>query len=108
MPQLNWINTNANYTIQVSENILVDASAGSFTLTLPDTPSHGDMIRIVHGKGDLTTNTVIILPGLQDTLLRGVGLDFDLNNSSVTLLFFDHDEGAGNNFNDGNGDWRVF
>lgn len=52
----------ANYTAVVGDSILADTSSGSFTITLPASPTTGGVISIVDSKGTFTRNPLIINP----------------------------------------------
>ena len=49
-PHIVWIYKTTNYTAVSGENIIANTSSGSFTITLPATPSIGDYISLMDGN----------------------------------------------------------
>jgi hypothetical protein len=84
----------ANYTAVIGDNILADTSSGSFTITLPASPSTGGVISIVDSKGTFTRNALAINP-------NGNTINYD----STTL--FISNTGFGFNLIYNGSDWRI-
>jgi hypothetical protein len=55
-----WVVKTSNYTAVNSDRILADTSAGSFTITLPSSPSPANYIEINDPEGTWGTNNLII------------------------------------------------
>jgi hypothetical protein len=55
-----WMVKTANYTAVNSDRILADTSAGSFTITLPSSPSAANYIEINDPEGTWSTNNLTI------------------------------------------------
>lgn len=70
------------------QRILVDTTAGSFTLTLPASPSLGDRVMVVDAAGTWGTNNLIL--GRNGSNIIGIADDFgcDTSNSWVELVYF--------------------
>ncbi len=100
-----WRNTNvasSGSSIAVGENITLDVSTSGYSLRLPSTATHGDIIKFLHGAGNLRNNPVRIDRGKgSDTIVGDPELYLDLNNISIDLFFFDPN-------GDGIGDWRLY
>jgi hypothetical protein len=58
-----YIRKTANYTAAINEQIIADATGGTFTITLPATPAIGDSISIVDGADWETTNVTVARNG---------------------------------------------
>jgi hypothetical protein len=55
-----WMVKTSNYTTVNSDRILADTSAGSFTITLPSSPSAANYIEINDPEGTWGTNNLTI------------------------------------------------
>jgi hypothetical protein len=73
-----WSVKTSAYTISANEAILADTSGGSFTVTLPATPSAGDALVIADG-GNWETNNLTVarngstIEGLAENLTMDIG-----------------------------------
>ena len=76
----------ANYTAAPDEGIIADTSGGSWTLTLPATPSVGDVVVVADGA-DWGTNNLTI--GRNGSTIEGVGenLTCDIGGVSITFIY---------------------
>lgn len=54
-----WVVKTANYTAVTGNQIIADTSAGSFTITLPATPTAGDTVKVADNS-DWSVNNLII------------------------------------------------
>lgn len=72
----------ANYTAVASDSILADTSGGSFTITLPATPSTGDAIIIADGADWSTNNLTIARNG---STIEGLSEDLIIDVKAITL-----------------------
>jgi hypothetical protein len=76
---LTWVAVTSNYTATNLNGIVADTSAGSFTVTLPASPSNGFYITIVDG-GNFETNNLIVarngstIEGIADDLIIDIGI----------------------------------
>ena len=57
---VNWVTTKktANFTAVSGEGYFCDTSGGAFTLTLPSSPSAGDIVGFKDYSGDFSTNNL--------------------------------------------------
>lgn len=78
----------ANYTAGVNEDIPVNPTAGSFNITLPPSPAHGDKVRIADVSGVANTNPVTILRNGNN--INGIASDvsFDVDLGEATLTYY--------------------
>tara|TARA_R110002153_G_scaffold124196_1_gene270353 strand:+ start:2954 stop:3946 length:993 start_codon:yes stop_codon:yes gene_type:complete len=83
---LHHIRRTANYTANVGEGVIADTSGGVWTLTLPASPSTGDIVVIADGA-DWATNNLTV--GRNGSTIEGAAEDLtmDIGNVSVTLLY---------------------
>lgn len=75
----------ANYTANVNEEVPVNPTAGSFNLTLPGSPAHGDKVRTTDTSGVASTNPVSVLRNGNN--INGVASDVLFNIDYGTLEF---------------------
>jgi hypothetical protein len=93
---VNWQTTKktANFTASSGEGYFCDTAAvGSFTLTLPSSPSAGDIVGLKDYNGNFATANLII--GRGGSNLDGNAGDRTLNtdNLSLTLVYVDATQG---------------
>ena len=93
---VNWQTTKktANFTASSGEGYFCDTAAvGSFTLTLPSSPSAGDIVGLKDYNGNFSTANLII--GRGGSNLDGNAGDKTLNtdNLSLTLVYVDATQG---------------
>lgn len=75
---LTWSRKTANYTAVNGDAIIADTSGGTFTITLPATPTTGTYIKLVDGANWGTTNLTVArnastIEGLAEDLIVNVG-----------------------------------
>lgn len=58
----------SNYSAQVNDLVMLDASGGSFNITLPNSPSNGTIIAFMDVAGSLGMHTVTVLPHSGNTI----------------------------------------
>jgi len=75
----------SNYTAGVNEEVPVDPTGGSFNLTLPASPTHGDKVRTTDVSGIASTNPVSVLRNGNN--INGVASDVLFNIDYGTLEF---------------------
>ncbi len=93
---VNWQTTKktANFTATSGEGYFCDtAASGAFTLTLPSSPSAGDIVGLKDYNGNFSIANLTI--GRGGSNLSGSGTDkiLDTNNLSLTLVYVDATEG---------------
>jgi hypothetical protein len=79
-----------NYSINVSETVFVNTESNSYTITLPETPTLGDKVKIVDLSNNAFVNNIIVSRnGLK---INGESSDFiiDVNNAGVELIYTDN------------------
>jgi len=83
----------ANFTATSGEGYFCDTSSGAFTLTLPASPSAGDIVGIRDYASTFATNNLTI--GRNSSNLNGTAADFPIstNNKSLTLVYVDSTKG---------------
>jgi hypothetical protein len=83
---IEWIRKTENYTTENGEGIIADTSGGSFTITLPATPSLGDYIVIVDGGNWEVNNLTIARNG---STIEGFSSDLvlDVGDTRVDFVF---------------------
>ena len=88
---------NANYSALNGDNLLCDTSAGSFTVTLPSSPSVGWMVTLYDVSGSWGTNPLTLAPN--GSLLMGTSANYllQISGSRVTVIY------SGSTYG-----WRVF
>ena len=79
-----YIVKTANYTASVNESIIADTSGGSFTLTLPATPSTGAVVTIADGASWGTNNLTVARNG---STIEGLSEDLTLDVGGISVGF---------------------
>jgi len=84
---LTYVVKTANYTTQNNEGVLADTSGGSFTVTLPATPSTGDQVVVADPTGDWGTNNLTV--GRNGSTIADVAQDLvcDIAGAAVQLIY---------------------
>lgn len=93
-PQAPVLNTiSSNTTAVVGEAYVADTSAGAFTLTLPPTPTAGNLVSFTDYAGTFKLNNLTL--GRNGSPIVGVAQDLviDLNYASLRMLYIDATEG---------------
>ena len=82
----NYSVTTSNITATSSQRIAADTSGGSFTVTLPASPSTGDYVKIID-VANFSTNSLII--GRNGSTIEGYADDFelDIGQSIIELIY---------------------
>lgn len=77
----------ANYTANASEIVMVDSSLGTYTITLPATPSDGDYVVIADCGNNASTNNITI--ARNGSTIRGAATNIALDRSGgrVELIY---------------------
>ena len=83
----------ADFTAANGEGYFIDTSGGAVTMTLPASPSAGDIVAFKDYSGDFSTNNLTI--GRNSSNLDGASSDkaIDTNNTSMSLVYVDATQG---------------
>ena len=75
------------YTAESEDVIFVNSASGTYTITLPPTPTLGDKVRIIDLANNASTNNITI--GRNGENIDGVASNFiiDINNAGVELIY---------------------
>ena len=68
---------------------LADTSGGSFTVTLPGSPSEGERVGIVDYAGAFSTNSLILDGGVTNIMGLAETLELNVRYQSVVLIYVD-------------------
>ena len=93
---ISWIKKTANYTAAVGEKIIADTTAGTFTITLPASPTTGDSVTIADGNNWATTNLTVArngstIEGLAENLtldIKGIQVEFVYDGATWEVYAF--------------------
>ena len=92
---VNWSSTvqTSNFNAVSGNGYFVNTTAGSVTVTLPSTPSAGDIVAITDYAGTAATNNIII--GRNGSNIEGTGANavISANRDSITLVYIDSTQG---------------
>jgi hypothetical protein len=77
-----WLNKSANWSANVGESIIANTSGGSWTLTLPPSPSIGAQITVVDGA-DFQSNPLIL--GRNGNLINNAASNVALNYTGIKV-----------------------
>ena len=83
---ITYVTKTANYTMSAGEGVIANTAGGTFTLTLPASPSTGDQVIIADGSNWATTNLTV---GRNGSTIEGVASDLtcDVQGISVTMVY---------------------
>ena len=86
----NWITISSNYTANTNERLIANTNLGSFTVTLPATPTDGFYVQITDGS-DFSINNLTVarngstIEGFSDDVLLDLkGCTFEFIYSGTT------------------------
>lgn len=77
----------ANYTAGEFELIKANTLGGEFTITLPSTPIDGTMVSVVDVGNHFSIASVIVVPGVGDTLNYLLSKMLDSSGMSITFVY---------------------
>lgn len=84
---LSYVIKDVNYTASVGDYILADTSTAGFTVTLPSTPTNGDIVTVLDTSGTFGANALTLS---SDSTINGIGSGAELTHSNtVTVLMYD-------------------
>ena len=83
----------ANYTASAGEGVFCNTTSGSFTLTLPSSPTLGDEVSFIDYAGTFDTNALTI--GRNGSKINGAEADLTVSveRAANTLVFTDSTQG---------------
>ena len=79
-----WVRKTSNYTSSSNDAVIADTSGGVWTLTLPASPSVGDLVRVVDGADWATNNLTVARNG---STIEGDAADLVMNIGGVSVDF---------------------
>jgi Collagen triple helix repeat (20 copies) len=79
-----WIVVNSTHTAVDKQRLIVDTSAGAFSLTLPATPAIGTYVQITDGADLLTNPLTVVRNG---STIEGIAADFVMDVPNATFEF---------------------
>jgi len=87
MIQKGYVTTTSAYTAVADDQVIVDTSSTAVTITLPASPSVGDEVSFVDGKGTFGSNNLIIARNNSKINSGTSNLTVSTNGQSFTLVF---------------------
>ena len=82
-----WSVKTSNYTAVDGDRLVLDQSGGTFTVTLPATPSVGDEVYVMDGTGTMATTTVDIDNNGSVLMGASQALTFNVSNVGFNLVY---------------------
>ena len=82
-----YVTTTSAYTAVADDQIIVDTSSAPVTITLPASPSVGDEVHFIDGKGTFGSNNLIINRNSSKINSGTSNLTVSTNGQSFTLVF---------------------
>jgi len=87
-----YVSVDDDYEAKEGQTILVDTTDKEVKITLPKAPTTYAKIVIIDDEENFDNNKCTIVPGEDETVLGDdEGLELDIKNASVTLLYKDGD-----------------
>jgi hypothetical protein len=92
---VNWNTTKktTNFTATSGSGFFVDTSSGAVTVTLPASPSAGDIVSLADYAGTATSNNINIARNGSNMEGNAADSKLDTNRDAVTLIFVDATQG---------------
>jgi hypothetical protein len=92
---VNWDTTakTANFNAVSKVGYFVDTTSGEITVTLPATPSAGDIVGLVDYAGTFDTNALVIDPNGEDIEGGASNLQLTGEREGVVLIYVDSTQG---------------
>ena len=82
-----------NYTASAGEGVFANTTSGSFTVTLPASPSLGDEVTIVDYAGTFDTNNLTVGRNSQPIMGTAADLTVSIERAGLTLVYVDGTQG---------------
>jgi len=82
-----YVTTTSAYTAVADDQIIVDTSSTAVTITLPASPSVGDEVHFIDGKGTFGSNNLVINRNSSKINSGTSNLTISTNGQSFTLVF---------------------
>jgi len=82
-----YVTTTSAYTAVADDQIIVDTSSTAVTITLPASPSVGDEVHFIDGKGTFGSNNLVINRNSSNINSSASNLTVSTNGQSFTLVF---------------------
>jgi hypothetical protein len=83
---IEWVLKTANYTAVSGDHLLIDTTSGSFTLTLPSSPSVGDFV-VLADVADWGTNNLLIARNGSTIETLSEDVTVDIGSISLNLVY---------------------
>lgn len=93
---LSWSAISSNKNAVAGEGYMADSSGGTFTVTLPGSPSIGDTVAIIDSTSSFVSNNVTIGRNGKPIMGLSEDLTLDEDNTAIELIYSDATNG-----------WRV-
>lgn len=81
---LAWVRKTSNYTSSNNDAVIADTSGGAWTLTLPASPSIGDLVRVVDAANWATNNLTV---ARNSSTIEGDAADLVMNIGGASVDF---------------------
>jgi len=91
----NWKEISSAFTAVDQDRIFANTDGGSFTITLPASPSIGDTVKITDGTGNFATANLTIARNGSNIMGSALDLVLSADNDSKELVFFNITNGWG-------------
>ena len=82
-----WTRKTTTYTASAGDQLIADTSGGSFTITLPASPSVGNEVHFIDSGNNLASNNLTIGRNGQPILGSASDLTVSTNGSAFTLVY---------------------
>jgi hypothetical protein len=90
------VEVNSSVAVNSNRIYYVNTSSAAITLTLPTTPSQGDVIQIIDVKGTFDTNNLTLNPGGAGKIMRqttGDTMVISVSGAAFSLVYYDATSG---------------
>ena len=87
--QLSWVKKTAAYTAKPGDNLLVDTTAATVTITLPAVAKFGDHIRIVDSDATFDTNNCTVARNGHNIRSAAANITMAVESQYISLVYVD-------------------
>ena len=83
----------ADYTAVAGQGVFVNSTSGAINVTLPNSPTLGDEVRIIDAYGTAATNNITVLRNSSKIMGADSNFVIDINRSALGFVYVDANQG---------------
>ena len=83
----------SDYTAVAGQGVFVNSTSGAINVTLPNSPSLGDEVRVIDAYGTAATNNITVLRNSSKIMGADSNFVIDINRSALGFVYVDANQG---------------